>query len=78
MIVGEKFMTFHFTELQHIFWYITGIAISSNCMRIQILFQCHNFNITYLLLKALRQEVVTFFLWCFNKNRICEQLGERQ
>ena len=41
---------------------ITGVSISSNCMRIQFLFQRHNFNVTDLLLKTVEQKVVTFFL----------------
>ena len=40
----------------------TGVSISSNCMRIQFLFQRHNFNVTDLLLKTLELKVVTFFL----------------
>ena len=54
----------------------TGVSISSNCMRIQFLFQRHNFNVTDLLLKTVEQKVVTFFLWRFNKNRIREQLDD--
>ena len=45
-------------------------------MRIQFLFQRHNFNVTDLLLKTLEQKVVTFFLLRFNKNRIREQLDD--
>ena len=56
--------------------YITGVSISSNCMRIQFLFQRHNFNVTDLLLKTLEQKVVTFFLSRFNKSRIREQLDD--
>ena len=41
---------------------ITGVSISSNCMRIQFLFQRHNFSVTDLLLKTVEQKVVTFFL----------------
>ena len=48
---------------------ITGVAISS-------LLQRHNFNVTDLLLKTLQQKVVTFFLQCFNKNRVREQLDD--
>ena len=33
----------------------TGVAISVDCLRIQFLFQRHNFNVTNLLLKALEQ-----------------------
>ena len=40
----------------------TGVAISSNCMKIQVLFQRHTFNVTDLLLETLEQKVVTFFL----------------
>ena len=36
----------------------TGVAISSNCMKIQFLFQRHNFNFTDL--RNLEQKVVTF------------------
>ena len=39
---------------------ITGVAISSNFLKIQFLFQRHNFNVTDLLFKALEQKVVTF------------------
>ena len=42
--------------------HFTGVSISSNCMRIQFLFQCHNFNVTDLLLKTIEQKVVMFFL----------------
>ena len=56
------------------FNFLTGVTISSNYVRIQFLFQRHNISVTDLLLKTLKQKVVTFSLWCFNKNRIREQL----
>ena len=40
----------------------TGVAISSNLMKIQFLFQRHHFNFTDLLLETLEQKVVTFSL----------------
>ena len=55
---------------------LTGVAISPDCIRIQFLFQRHNFNVADLLLETLEQKVVTFFLWHFNKNRIREQLDD--
>ena len=45
-------------------------------MKIQFLFQRHNFNFTDLLLETLEQKIVKFFLWRFNKNRIREQLED--
>ena len=45
-------------------------------MKIQFLFQRHNFNVTDLLLETLEQKVVTFFLCRFNKNRVREQLDD--
>ena len=45
-------------------------------MRIQFLFQRHNFNVTDVLLKTVEQKVVTFFFSRFNENRIREQLDD--
>ena len=39
------------------FDWFTGVAISSNCLGIQILFQRHNFNVTDLLLKPLNNRL---------------------
>ena len=41
---------------------LAGLAIASNCLRIQFCFQRHILNVTDLLLKTLEQKVVTFFL----------------
>ena len=44
---GTEFLNRNFQSL------LTGVVISSDCVRIQFLFQCHNFNVTDLLLKRL-------------------------
>ena len=41
---------------------ITGVVISSNCMRISFLLKRRNLNITGLIFKILEQKVVTLFL----------------
>ena len=52
----------------------TGVAISSNCMKIQFLFQRHNFNFTDL--RNPRTKGCDVFLVTFKKNRIREQLED--
>ena len=51
---------------------ITGVVISSNCLRISFLLKHHNLNITDLFFKILEQKVVMLY----NKNRIHEQLDD--